>query len=219
MVYSFQPLLLTILTIIVGYALGALPNGYFLLRLIKGEDITKIGSGRTGGTNAMRAGGFGLGLATALLDILKGYLAVALARWIAPDLVWAHALAGVASVFGHNWSLWLYLLTGKISAGAGAGPNTGAALAFWPPMILLVVPLGLILVMVVGYASVATFSIAVIHVIVFVILYFQGGPAEPIVYSLMTTVLVAWALRPNFVRLMKGTERRVGIFAKKKPGE
>jgi glycerol-3-phosphate acyltransferase PlsY len=211
-----QPLVLTLISILIGYALGALPHGYFLLRMITGQDITKIGSGRTGGTNAMRAGGFWMGLGTALLDILKGYLAVVIARWLAPDLIWAHVLAGVASVCGHNWSLWLYLLTGKLSAGAGAGPNTGAATAFWAPMLLLVVPLGFFMVLVVGYASLATISIALLHVVVFVVLYTQGAPWEHIVFALLTTALVVMALRPNIARLLSGTERRVGFFARKK---
>lgn len=212
---SVHPLILIVLSALLGYAFGALPNGYFLLRLLKGQDITKIGSGRTGGTNAMRAGGFGMGLGTALLDILKGYLAVVVARWIAPDLYWAHVLAGAASVMGHNWSLWLYLLTGKLSAGAGAGPNSGAATAFWSPMLLLVVPLGFFMVFVVGYASLATITMALLHVVVFVILYYQGAPAEQIAFALITTALVVIALRPNIQRLIAGTERRVGLFAKK----
>jgi glycerol-3-phosphate acyltransferase PlsY len=215
---SIQSLLLILLSILIGYALGALPTGYLLLRLIKGQDITKIGSGRTGGTNAMRAGGFGMGLATALLDILKGYLAVVIARSLAPDLIWAHVFAGAASVFGHNWSLWLYFLTGKVSAGAGAGPNSGAATAFWSPMLLLVIPLGIIMVLVVGYASLATISIALLHVIVFSVLYMQGAPWEHIAFALITTLLVVIALRPNIERLMKGTERRVGFFSHKKEG-
>ena len=215
MTSEIHPLILILVSMLIGYALGALPNGFLLLKLVKGQDITKVGSGRTGGTNAMRAGGFGMGLATALLDILKGFLSVTFARWIAPDLVWAHVFAGAASVMGHNWSLWLYLLKGKWSAGAGAGPNTGAASAFWHPMLLLVIPLGFFMVIVVGYASLATISMALLHVIVFVILYTQGAPWEHIVFALITTSLVVFALRPNIKRLMEGTERRVGLFAEK----
>lgn len=217
---NMQSLIFTLLSILIGYALGALPHGYFLLKLFKGQDITKIGSGRTGGTNAMRAGGIWMGLGTALLDILKGYLSVVVARWLVPDLVWAHVLAGAASVFGHNWSIWLFLLTGKLSAGAGAGPNTGAASAFWPPMLLLAIPVGAFFVLVIGYASLATISIALLHVIVFIILYALGSSLwEYIIFALITTALVVWALRPNITRLMNGTERRVGIFAPKKSEE
>ena len=47
-------------------------------------------------------------------DIAKGFLAVTVVRFIMPDLIWAHVMAGIFSVLGHNWSLWLYLLTGKL---------------------------------------------------------------------------------------------------------
>ncbi|HRN68773.1 MAG TPA: glycerol-3-phosphate acyltransferase, partial [Promineifilum sp.] len=42
---------------LIGYLCGAIPFGYIYVRLIKGEDLRKIGSGRTGGTNSLRAAG------------------------------------------------------------------------------------------------------------------------------------------------------------------
>jgi len=58
--------------------------------LISGKDIRAVESGRTGGTNAMRAAGFWAGIATALLDLLKATLAVWISRELLPALPWVH---------------------------------------------------------------------------------------------------------------------------------
>jgi glycerol-3-phosphate acyltransferase PlsY len=200
-----------------GYLLGAVPMGYLTIKLFKRQDITKIGSGRTGGTNAMRAGGVWVGALTGLLDMLKGYLAVQIGFWLMPGQIWVHAFSGAAAVIGHNWSLWLHLLTGKLSAGAGTGPNVGAAMAFWPPVFLVAVPIVLLCVFIIGYASVASLAVAAALVLIFVLrAALLGAPWQYIVFSTLTAVAVTWALRPNIQRLARGQERRVGVFATKK---
>lgn len=206
-----------LLVLLIAYLIGALPMGYVLLCLFTGQDITQIGSGRTGGTNAMRAGGPWIGLFTAILDLVKGYMGVMIARWLMPGSIWASALAGVMTVLGHNWSVWLYLRTKKFSAGAGTGPNIGAAMAFWPWIGAIAIPVVLFFVLVIGYASLASLSTALVVVLSFTIgAAFFGQPWEYAAFGLMTTFLVVWALRPNIQRLLNGTERRGGIFGKKR---
>jgi glycerol-3-phosphate acyltransferase PlsY len=206
-----------VLVILLAYMVGALPMGYLLLCLIKGQDITQIGSGRTGGTNAMRAGGPWIGLLTSVLDLAKGYSGVLIARWLMPASIWASVLAGAVTVLGHNWSIWLYLRTKKVSAGAGTGPNIGAAMAFWPWIGAIAIPDVLFFVLVIGYASLASLSTALVVVLAFAIrAAFFGQPWEYIVFGVMTTFMVVWALRPNIQRLLNGTERRGGIFGKKR---
>jgi len=190
--------------------------GFIFVWLFTRQNLTKIGSGRTGGTNAMRAGGVWLGALTGIMDLMKGFLAVQIAKWLAPGQIWAQVLAGFFAVLGHNWSIWLYLFTRKFSAGAGTGPNVGAAMAFWPWTVAAAVPLVLFFVFVIGYASLASLSTAVVVVFVFAAHALWGrGPWEYVAFSLMTFGLIAWALRPNIVRLLKGNERRVGIFARR----
>lgn len=205
-----------LVVLVLAYLTGALPMGYFFLWLFKNKDITQMGSGRTGGTNAMRAGGPWMGLLTSTFDLIKGYGGVMIARWLMPDSIWASVLAGFVTVLGHNWSIWLYLFSKKLSAGAGTGPNIGAAMAFWPWIGAITIPVVLFFVMIIGYASLASLSTALVVVITFAIrAIFAGQPWEYIVYGLMTSVLVTWALRPNIQRLVTGTERRVGILVKK----
>src|SRR3989337_867449 len=92
--------------ILLAYVFGSIPFGLLIVKLKTGKDIREVESGRTGGTNAMRAAGFWAGFITAMLDILKGALAV----WAAQSLTdnhWIHVIAPLAAIIGHNHSIFL----------------------------------------------------------------------------------------------------------------
>src|ERR671919_3078705 len=93
--------------VVIGYFLGSIPFGLVIVKLKTGKDIRTIESGRTGGTNAVRAAGFGAGLLTAILDILKGAASVWLAQMILPENHLIHVLAPLAAILGHNYSVFL----------------------------------------------------------------------------------------------------------------
>src|SRR2546421_10535185 len=65
-----------LIVIAVAYVFGSIPFGFLLVKLFRGEDIRLSGSGNIGATNVARSGAKGLGLATLVLDALKGFLAV-----------------------------------------------------------------------------------------------------------------------------------------------
>jgi glycerol-3-phosphate acyltransferase PlsY len=207
-----------LLAALIGYLCGSVPFGYIYVRLFKGEDLTKIGSGRTGGTNSFRAAGLGVGVLTSFSDVLKGAAAVWLTRWLLGDalgpalLPWAVALAGVFAVVGHNWSVFL-----RFGGGAGTGPNVGWSAAIWPwifPIAFLV--MGGMLYFV-GMASVASLSMAAVTITIFAIRYALGIDAT-LAYltgSIVAGLVVTWALRPNIRRVLNGTERLVGRRARR----
>ena len=92
------------------YLLGSIPFGLLLTRMAGLGDIRKVGSGNIGATNVMRTGNKKLAIATLLLDALKGAAAVMLGGMISP----MHAtLAGLFSVIGHVFPLWLKFRGGK----------------------------------------------------------------------------------------------------------
>src|SRR3954466_10896899 len=74
---------LYLITALISYLLGSIPFGYLLVRIFRGEDIRLTGSGNIGATNVARSGAKGLGMATLVLDAVKGALAVWLAIWLA----------------------------------------------------------------------------------------------------------------------------------------
>ncbi len=208
-----------------GYVLGSVPFGWVYVKAKTGKDIRTIGSGRMGGTNSYRAAGLLIGILTALSDFLKGAVSVWVASWLfgaAADpawLPWILTFGGVMAVMGHNWSIFL-----KFKGGAGTGPNVGWATALWLPIFPLLFLVGLGLMLTVGMASVASMVVALLIPIAFAILYFMGiNPISgtelslaPLVGGLVTAAAVAWALRPNFQRIIAGNERVVGPPAKRK---
>jgi len=205
--------------ILTGYILGSIPSGAWIVRIATGRDIRNIGSGRTGGTNAMRAGGSLAGVATGVLDVLKSFLAIQLCRWILPGNFWLEALTGMATVLGHNYSLflveWKESKIGKIPifhGGAGGAPTLGAATAFWFPSLFFVLPVGFLVFIFIGYASVTTLVGGLTVLIIFSVRAALGYSSKwYVVFGVVTLFLLVWSLRPNIERLLNGTERVVGL--------
>ena len=205
-----------ILAIVLGYLLGSIPFGLLIVRLTTGKDIRQVASGRTGGTNAMRAAGFWSGLLTAILDILKGAVAVWIARSLSPDNVVIHVFAPIAAILGHNYSIFLptYNEQGRVvgfHGGAGGAPAAGGAMGLWPPSILIIFPLSAIVFFTLGYASITTICIALFAIVIFVVRALNGMPWVDVLYGVIAEILLIWALRPNIKSLLAGNERVVGI--------
>ena len=210
-------ILIDIAILAFGYIIGAIPFGLLIVKLKTGEDIRKIESGRTGGTNALRAAGLWAGVLTVLMDILKGASAAWVANAINPGHHVLHALAPIAAIIGHNYSIFLPQRDeqGKLvrlGGGAGGAPAVGGAFGLWPLSILIVVPLGVVVFFTVGIASVTTMSVALIAAIIFLVRAVQGvGPWIDVVYGVLAEILLLWALRPNLKKLFSGQERVVSI--------
>ena len=91
--------ILIVLAVVLAYLVGSFPAGYLLGKLW-GVDVLGHASGRTGGTNVLRAAGTLAGFLTGVVDVGKGLLAVWLAGQIAGSPL-AESLAGGAVVLGH----------------------------------------------------------------------------------------------------------------------
>jgi glycerol-3-phosphate acyltransferase PlsY len=200
--------------ILLAYLFGSIPFGLLIVKLKTGKDIREVESGRTGGTNAMRAAGFWAGVSTALLDILKGFGAVWVAQHITPDH-WVHVVAPLAAIIGHNYSIFLPVRdeNGKwirLSGGAGGAPSVGGAMGLWPGSILIILPLGALTFFTLGIASVTTMAVALFAIIIFAVRASQGLMSwMDIWYGVGAEILLVWALRPNLKKLFEGHERVV----------
>ena len=205
-------LLIEASVVLLAYIFGSIPFGLLIVKLTTGKDIRLVASGRTGGTNAMRAAGLGAGLLTAVMDVLKGASAVWVAQAVSPENHWLHILAPIATILGHNYSIFLAECddTGRfrLRGGAGGGPTVGGAVGLWWPSFFVIVPLGALIFWGIGYASLTTLGIAVIATVIFTIRYSQGLSAwQDILYGVIAILLLLWALRPNIKALIEGRER------------
>ena len=124
------------------YLLGSFPSSFLMTKLFSGKNILEVGWKKNSSSNVMKNIGLLPGIMGGLLDLFKGYLAVFLAYYFSLPLVW-QALAGVAAVFGHNWSIFLHF-----SGGRGIATFVGILLffspklflfAFWMPFILVLI--------------------------------------------------------------------------------
>jgi glycerol-3-phosphate acyltransferase PlsY len=121
------------LILLICYLLGSIPFGLVWVKLFTGKDIRLIASGRTGGTNAMRAGGPVIGLLTGLGDIFKGFSTYFVMQAFGVTDPWMRVGGALVAILGHNYSVFLLERTeeGKLHLRGGAGGATafGGALA------------------------------------------------------------------------------------------
>jgi glycerol-3-phosphate acyltransferase PlsY len=207
-----------LLVLVLAYLMGSIPFGYLVVKIINGRNVLKIESGRTGGTNAMRAAGVGAGLITAGLDVLKGAATAWVVSWLVPQQSWIQVCAALLAIIGHNYSIFLVHRKNNkwaLRGGAGGATALGGAIALWNPIALIILPAALLVYLFIGYASVTTMSIAFIAMIVFIIRAIMGlSPWIYVIYGALALLVLVWALRPNIKRLKEGTERVVGLRAK-----
>jgi glycerol-3-phosphate acyltransferase PlsY len=208
----------SVLSLVIAYILGSIPFGYIVVKIINGRDVREVESGRTGGTNAMRAAGLGAGAITAILDVLKGAATAWVVTWLVPGQPWVQVGAALLAIVGHNYSIFLLKYENgrlKFRGGAGGATCLGGAIALWNPIVLIILPLAVLVYLFIGYASVTTMSIAFIAMIVFLIRAIMGlSPWAYVIYGALALLVLIFALRPNLQRLKDGTERVVGLRAK-----
>jgi glycerol-3-phosphate acyltransferase PlsY len=194
------------------YTLGSIPVGLLLVRATTGKDVRQVGSGRTGGTNVLRAAGPWVALLTIIGDGVKGLLAVRLAQSFASASGLA-ALAGLLAVVGHNYSVFTHF-----KGGAGTMTTVGGAIGLWPWNGAILVCLGTAVIAATRYASVGSITIALLVPIVFALRAWLGNaPWDYLIHGVGTLLLTIWALRPNIRRLLAGCERRMKLSMRRTP--
>lgn len=120
------------LAIVAAYILGSIPNAYIAGRIVRGQDIRRLGGGNVGALNVAREIGLVPGILVLLADMGKGYLAILLARslGVSQGIILA---SGVAAVVGHSWTVFL-----RFRGGRGAATTAGVLLALVPREVGLV---------------------------------------------------------------------------------
>jgi glycerol-3-phosphate acyltransferase PlsY len=171
-------------------------------------NVLELGSGRTGGTNVLRAAGVVPALITGALDVGKGALAVWLAGQMLPTGHQAatQVLAGAAVILGHNHSVFL-----SLRGGAGVGTSLGAlSIIFWPAAVALLTLL-LLVIAITRYASLGSLIVTTLMPVILLVLGVTGSLSLTYVsYGLLAWAIIVSAHRPNIRRLILGTERRLG---------
>jgi len=191
-----------VLIITICYLLGSVPFGYIVGKLFKKIDIREFGSGNIGATNAFRILGPSLASLVAIGDIGKGIFSVYLVKYLNIDSSLILAIAGLAVICGHDWSLFLGFKGGK-----GIATTFGVVFALNPMIAILALIVGGVVVITTRYVSLASIF-AVISIFVFTILFKQ--PYEYIVFSAIILILGIFNHKDNIKRLKLKKERKIG---------
>jgi glycerol-3-phosphate acyltransferase PlsY len=207
------------------YLLGSIPFGYLLVRIFRGEDVRRSGSGNIGATNVARKSPL-LGILTLLLDALKGSAAVAvgillspavseripiLLRWrmilpaSSPDFVLCAALAALFAVLGHLFPIWL-----KFRGGKGVATGLGAFLMIAPKAVLLSAGIFFILLLIFRYVSLGSIVAVAAFPNLTLVLHEYGDNSVALVLMATASVLIVVKHHANIRRLLAGTENRFG---------
>ena len=183
-----------------GYIVGSVPFAFLLARR-RGVDLRRAGSGNVGATNVLRTSGVWAGVAAMCLDASKGALAVLVVQRLTTGPATPMA-AGLASVVGHLYPVWLGFRGGKgVATAAGVfGVMVPAALAVAGAVFVLAV-------WVTRYVSVGSMAGAITLAVVAAA---SGAPASVIVGAAVAALIIVHRHRANLARLIAGTERRVG---------
>jgi glycerol-3-phosphate acyltransferase PlsY len=208
------------------YLLGSIPFGYLLVRIFRGEDVRRTGSGNIGATNVARKSP-ALGMVTLLLDALKGAAAVAasiilsppflahtsIARipWrlvlpaSSPDLVLWAALSALFAVAGHMFPVWL-----RFRGGKGVATGLGAFVMIAPQAVLLSAAVFIILVLMFRYVSLGSIAAVAAFPNIALLLHEFGNVPLALALMSLTSALIVIKHYANIRRLLAGTESRIG---------
>ena len=175
--------------VLIAYAAGSLPFSVWLAYLVRRVDIRAFGDGNPGAANAWRAGGWRLGTPVLLLDVAKGGLPVALARFTFDLSGWALLPIALAPIVGHATSPWLHFQGGKAIATTF---GVWSALTFWQVPTVL----GLFMAFILSVQAVAAWT--VLFALIGTLSYLLARAAPP-------SLLVTFALN---IALLTATHRK-----------
>lgn len=206
---------LLLIVMAVGYLLGSIPFGFLLVKFFRGEDIRLTGSGNIGATNVARSGAKGLGIATLILDALKGSAAVAVAIWVAlqndacasgspcPILSILAAHASLAAVVGHVFPVWL-----KFKGGKGVATALGVFILLFPKALLVSLAIFILIVVTTRYVSLGSILAAIAFPIA---AYFIHHPDHrALLPASLVSLIVVVKHHQNIRRLLAGSENKFG---------
>lgn len=189
------------LAVTVAYLVGSVPFAYLLSRR-RGVDLRRVGSGNVGATNVLRTSGVRAAVLAVVLDGVKGAAAVLLAQRLVGGGAAVPVAAGLASVVGHIYPVWLHFRGGK-----GVATAAGVFAVLTPAALGLAGAVFLVVVWTTRYISMGSLAGAATLTATAV---FTDAPTVVAVGASVALALIMFRHRANVRRLLAGTERRVG---------
>jgi acyl phosphate:glycerol-3-phosphate acyltransferase len=197
----------TAVLMLLSYLAGSVPVGVLVARISGGVDPRTVGSGRTGGTNALRALGRKWAVVVVAGDLLKGALPVLVARAVTGDAV-VEVLCGASAVAGAIWSVFAGFRSGR-----GVGTGVGTMLVIQPLAVVLAAPVFVGAILLTRYVSLGSLlgSAAMFPAMLLFLLVAPGTPLSYVIYVAVGATFIWLAHSDNIDRLLHGTERKFDL--------
>ena len=192
---------------VIGYLIGGI-NPAYLIAKYKGFDIRKRGSGNAGASNAVITMGKKVGVISAVLDIVKAYLAVFFAELLVPSIPLAKVVAGISCIIGHIFPIFMRFRGGKGLASLG-----GVILAFHPLVFLILLTVELVIVLIVDYICIVPITASVAFPIIYMSM--TKDKIGAILYGLLAIVIFYKHIE-NLKRIRSGTEAHFSFLWRRK---
>ena len=188
-------------TFVGAYLLGSLPFGIIIGKTVYGIDPRTVGSGNIGTANSMRAFGRAGAVLVLLGDALKGAIPtyVALRLFENP---WITAGVGLATIVGHNWSVFL-----RFKGGKGVATTLGVVIIL---SLLAAVAFGAVWLATAAITRYSSLASMLGSAAVPLMMYARGDPLPYVWYGIIALALVLWRHEPNIRRLIAGDELKIG---------
>ncbi len=189
------------LALTLAYLVGSIPFAFIVARR-RGVDLRARGSQNVGASNVLRTAGVVSAVTAMCLDAVKGALAVLIAYRFSSGLV-LPVLAGLASVVGHIYPVWLGFRGGK-----GVATAAGVFAVLAPVAVAAATAVFVLTVFVTRYISIGSIAAAAALALVAAT---GEGPQAITVGAVSAAALIVHRHRDNLARLRAGTERRIGL--------
>jgi glycerol-3-phosphate acyltransferase PlsY len=198
----------TTILMLLAYLCGSIPVGVVVARISGGTDPRTIGSGRTGGTNALRALGRKWAAVVVAGDLLKGVVPVLLARVVTGGNPIVEVLCAGCAVAGAIWSVFAGFRSGR-----GVGTGVGTMLVIQPLAVLLATPVFVGVILLTRYVSLGSLlgSAAMLPVMLLFLVVAPGTPLWYVLYAAVGAGFIWLAHSDNIDRLIHGTERKFDL--------
>lgn len=193
--------------LLIGYIMGNVQAAYLIARWIKKEDIRNRGNGNAGASNATLVYGWKYGVIIGLIDILKAYLAIILAKALLAESDLGPALSGLGVFLGHCYPFYMGFRGGK-----GTACIVGILMAMgWLPL--------LVGAMVIVTITIATdyiaFGTLALSLVLIIFTYLQNRSFPALALTVIITFLSFTYHIPNYKRIYLGTESKLSHSLKR----
>ena len=197
------------LTLLLCYLLGSIPTSFIIGKMVKGIDIRQYGSGNVGATNALRVLGIKIGVVTLIIDILKGYSAILLAKSLLnnPSNLMI-ILCGLAAILGHIFTIFL-----KFKGGKGVATSAGVFIGLISVPVIFALLVFVITVSISRYVSLGSIFAAITLFIaeLFINIHNHFQDKEILIFVFLICTFIIYRHHANIKRLIAGNENKISF--------